>query len=91
MLYRKWEPDDLNDHFCIFPGGDKMLVCVFLGRVVFQSVCKSGRRMLASSPATLYAEVDYQRHKKLVDVKLPVKIFGTSLPRTVLKTVDVKG
>lgn len=51
----------------------------------------AGRRILASSPATLYAEVDYQRHRKLVDVKLPVKIFGTSLPKTVLKTVDVKG
>lgn len=52
---------------------------------------KAGRRILASSPAALYAEVDYQRHKKLVDVKLSVKIFGTSLPSTVLKTVNVKG
>lgn len=49
------------------------------------------RRVLAPSPAVRYEEVDYQRYKKLLDVKLPVKMCGTSLPRTVLKIIDGKG
>lgn len=50
----------------------------------------TGRKVLAPSLAVRYEEGDYQRHKKLLDVKLPVKICGMSLPRSFLKIIDEK-
>ena len=54
-------------------------------------LANTGRRVLAPSPAVRYEEVDYQRRKKLLDVKFPVKNCGTSVPRSVLTIVDVEG
>lgn len=89
--YVLWEPNSRKYNFWVPWWRHEEGLCCSQWWWCSKVSANTGKKELAPSPAVMYEEADYQRHKKLPDVKLPVKICGMPLRRSFLKTIDVKG